>query len=168
MPLVAAALLALVLNGAASPLPQTSSPGAPTVRLTAVQRRLVDAWPGGTQRYDSAPDTFHLAFEAITARLTTLVLSDPENGEILGAAIDLVEALEPLERQPATGSNDRHRLAVTLAPGARDRLRRAAEFEAAKGTGGDGGTGYVHAGPPLVRISMSVGDSRAVIALGAP
>ena len=40
----------------------------------------------------------------ITAALAAVSLSDQENGEILGVALDLIDGVEPLARQPAAGT----------------------------------------------------------------
>ena len=128
--------------------------------LTAAQRRLLHGWPSGT--YDAAPEAFRVAFGHVTARLSSLLLSDPENGEVLGSALDLVESVEPLDRQPVIGdAPSTLQLAVTLASGARDRLRRSGEFQRVS-DGAPDRVEFLHEGPPAVRISA---DSRGSAAL---
>jgi hypothetical protein len=131
--------------------------------LTAAQRRLLDGWVPG--QYDAAPAAFRAAFEEIAALLSSLVLSDPENGEVLGAALDLVASVEPIDRQPAAGAASSPRyIAVTLASGARDRLRRSGEFERAR-DGAPDRVEFLHAGPPAIRISMDASGARALISV---
>jgi len=144
---------------AAQEPPRVAPGGSPT----AAQRRLLEGWAPGT--YDAAPELFRMAFDGVTARLSLLQLSDPENGEVLGAALDLVESVEPLDRQPVTGDAPATlRLAVTLAAGARDRLRRSAEFERVS-DGAPGRIEFLHAGPPAIRISTDAAGARAEIAV---
>ena len=129
----AAALFAAGLTGG-SPLAAQSAPAFDT--LSETQQRLLTGLatpPPGTSRamdaralFDGADASFRAAFATITTALATVSLSDHENGEILGVALDLVNGVEPLARQPAAGrAPGLAQLCVTLAPGARDRLRRS-------------------------------------------
>jgi hypothetical protein len=121
--------------------------------LTVVQRRLLWAPPAhAREEYDGAPAPFRQAFEAVTTRLSSLILSDPENGEVLGSAVELVDRVEqPAVQAVATGLE--MRLVVTLASGARDVLRRAREFTRVDGA--DGAIAFVHEGPAAIRFEIS-------------
>lgn len=144
--------------------------------LTTGQRRLLAGWAAGlastTERqaavrgqYDAAPESFRVAFGHVTARLSSLLLSDPENGEVLGAALDLVESVEPLDRQPMIGdAPSTLQLAVTLASGARDRLRRSGEFERVS-DGAPDRVEFLHEVPPAVRVSADASGVRALISV---
>ena len=175
--LIVAGLAAVFLTAGSglAPARQPASP-LPYDRLSASQRRLLAGWaePSRTdaeadsrQRYESAPERFRLAFEQVTARLEAVVLSDPENGEVLGAALDLIDAIEPLARQPAPTSSRGTELAVRFAPGARDRLRRSAEFERV-GDPRSGQADFVHFGPPALRISIEGRGARGRIVVPSP
>jgi hypothetical protein len=175
--LIVAALAAVFLTAGSglAPARQPASP-LPYDRLSASQRRLLAGWaePSRTdpeadirQRYESTPERFRMAFEQVTARLEAVVLSDPENGEVLGAALDLIEAIEPQARQPAPTSSRGTELAVKLAPGARDRLRRSAEFERV-GDQRSGQADFVHFGPPAVRISVDGRGASGRIVVPSP
>lgn len=140
---------------------QEPSRVTPYDSLTATQRRLLEGWASG--KYDAAPEPFKAAFGHVTARLSSILLSDPENGEVLGAALDLVESVEPLERQPVTGdAPSTLQIAVTLASGARDRLRRSGEFERVS-EGAPDRVEFLYAGPPAVRISADARGAAALI-----
>ncbi len=112
----------------------------------------------------TAPDPF----EAVKAALSAISLSDRENGEILGTAFDLVERRDAVEANSAAGPGDaEHRLAVILAPGALDKLRRAAEFRRVEPTEGGAGARpafvYVSGEPPAIRVTVTEAPARAVI-----
>jgi hypothetical protein len=162
---VVARILPAVIVMLATGLPAAQAPpvGAPGDGLTAAQRRLLAGWAPGT--YDAAPEPFRVAFEQVTRRLSSLLLSDPENGEVLGAALDLIESVEPPDRQPAGGeASPTLQLSVTLAAGARDRLRRAGEFGRVSDSA-PGRVEFLHEGPPAIRISADAAGSRAQIAV---
>ena len=123
---------------AGAPISAQSAPAFDT--LSETQQRLLAGLAtspasgtnpslGARAWFDGADPSFRAAFATITAALAAVSLSDHENGEILGVALDLIDGVEPLARQPAAGARlDRAQLSVTLAPGARDRLRRSSEF----------------------------------------
>jgi hypothetical protein len=154
-------------------LAQTAATASAYERLTSVQRRLVDdlrrgqgAGNAGREAYDHTDATFRTAFEAVTAALSAVSLSDSENGEILGTAIDLVDALPPDDAQHAlVGTMPGYRLVVVLAPGAFDRLRRSAEFERIPAAEGRSAATVVYRrqGPPTVEIAGSPDGVRATI-----
>jgi hypothetical protein len=137
-----------------------SAPSPPSYeRLTAAQRHLVEGWDPGA--FDAAPAAFRAAFGRVTGAISSLVLFDPENGEVLGSVLDLVDAVALLADQPVPGGDAvDSRLVVTLTSGALDRLRRSAEF-ARVGEGSD--AVYVRPGPPEIRISIVGGGERGVI-----
>ena len=59
-----------------------------------------------------------------------------------------------------------HRLAVVLAPGALDKLRRSSEFRRlAAGDGGASGPGtvYVHDTEPVIRVTLGADTARALV-----
>jgi len=105
--------------------------------------------------------------DAVRSALSAVSLSDRENGEILGTGLDIVERPDLPERQPAADPNGSvHRLAVLLAPGALDKLRRSSEFRRlAPGDSDAGGstTVYVHAEAPAVRVVVAADTARAII-----
>jgi hypothetical protein len=69
------------------------------------------------------------ALDAVMSALSGVSLSDRENGEILGAARDLVDRPDALDRQPqAAADGSVHRLAVALAPGEVHKLRHTSEY----------------------------------------
>jgi hypothetical protein len=131
--------------------------------LSPSQRRLLQPW--GADRFDSAPERFRIVFERLTGRLAPVLLSDPENGEVLGAAMDLIDAVEPPERQPARPDASDDRLSVVLASGARDRLRRSAEFErVVDGMVRDQAV-FEHAGPQAIRIAIASPGSSGEVSM---
>lgn len=111
------------------------------------------------------------ARDAVMAALSGLSLSDRENGEILGTALDLVDRPDIPERQPSVDSRGSvHRLAVRLAPGAIDRLRRSSEFRRlAPGDSGASGSTivYVHDESPAIRVIATADSDRAIIEVSA-
>jgi hypothetical protein len=81
-------------------------------------------------------------------------------------ALDLIDGVEPLARQPAGAAAGPAQLAVTLAPGARDRLRRSAEFSLDR----DGATAahplsYRQLGNPSLDFALDSSGTRALISL---
>jgi hypothetical protein len=164
---VARVLAALLIAAGPVQLVAQTPGDTPSERLTPAERRLLAAWPAGERGYDAAPAWFRDAFDVVTSRLAELLLSDPENGEVLGAALDLVEAVEPLDRQPAAETG-RRRVAVRLAAGARDRLRRSAEFERVELTARSDRVTYRHTGPPEVVVEGDAAGERAVITITSP
>ena len=94
-------------------------------------------------------------------------LSDHENGEILGVALDLVNGVEPLARQPAAGSvAGLAQLSVTLAPGARDRLRRSSEFAPDSGRATPGySVVYLQKNSPSLQFALDAAGSRALVSI---
>jgi hypothetical protein len=158
------------------PIAAQSAP--PFDALSEAQQRLlaglVTTPPPGTNRamdaravFDAADASFRIAFATITAALAAVSLSDHENGEILGVALDLVDGVEPLARQPAAGgANGPATLSVTLAPGARDRLRRSAEF--ARDDGSATPThpaAYLQKNSPSLRFALDASGSHALISI---
>jgi len=112
----------------------------------------------------TAPDPF----EVVKAALSAVSLSDRENGEILGTAFDLVERRDAAGPNAAAGPGDAaHRLAVILAPGALDKLRRASEFRRVESAEGAAGARpafvYVSGEPPAIRVTVTEAPARAVI-----
>lgn len=131
-------------------------------RLAPAQQRVLGAV--GRDGYDSWPVVSRDAFEQVTRALTALVLSDPENGEVLGSALDLVDSMEQPARADATSSPAAAwRVPVALAPGARDALRRSAEFTLDTIAAGSAPV-YVHRGAASIRITMT-GPAAALIAI---
>ncbi|MGE3887161.1 MAG: hypothetical protein AB7H81_12055 [Vicinamibacterales bacterium] len=111
-----------------------------------------------------APDSL----ETVKAALSAVSLSDRENGEILGTAFDLVERPDTPERRAAAEPGEAaHRLAVILAPGALDKLRRASEFRRAEPAADAAGTRpafvYVRDEPPAIRVIVTVAPIKAII-----
>jgi hypothetical protein len=144
--------------------------------LSAAQRRLLQAWGAGApspaerdrqirDRFESAPERFRIVFAQLTARLAAVLLSDPENGEVLGAALDLVDAVEPPERQPAPSDSSDDTLSVFLASGARDRLRRSAEFERVIDREAQDRIVFEHAGPPVLRLAIPTSGSTGHVSM---
>lgn len=167
-------LLAIALLTAAPSLAAGQARGYD--ELSPAQRRLLRTWgadapsPEGRERqardrFDSAPERFRVAFEQITGHLAAVLLSDPENGEVLGAAIDLIDAVEPPERPPVGTGAGLETLSVALFSGARDRLRRSAEFERLVGGSEGGQTVFEHTGPPVIRIVIAPSGARADVSL---
>jgi len=128
----------------------------------AMAAPLVAAAPQGP-----ASDPGRHAFDGVKAALSAVSLSDRENGEILGTAFDIVERPDVAGRPAGRGPDDVHRLAVVLAPGALDKLRRASEFRRAEPAAGGADSRpallYVHDGPPAIRIAVVDAPDRAVI-----
>ena len=146
--------------------------------LSETQQRLLDGLaprpPSGGHRsaeprasFDGAAASFRAAFATITTALAAMSLSDHENGEILGVALDLVSAVEPLARQPAaTSATGAAPLAVTLAPGARDRLRRSSEFAPDHGRATpDYPIVFVRISSPSLQFALDHTGSRALVSL---
>ena len=171
----AVALCAAALTGG-SPLAAQSAPAFDTFSET--QQRLLAGLatspPPGTSPamdvrtlFDRADASFRVAFATITAALATVSLSDHENGEILGVALDLVNGVEPLARQPAAGSAaGLAQLSVTLAPGARDRLRRSAEFAPDSGRATPGySVVYLQKNRPSLQFALDATASRALVSI---
>ncbi|MEZ5283614.1 MAG: hypothetical protein R2712_02155 [Vicinamibacterales bacterium] len=104
-----------------------ASQGAMPVALSPEQTRLLASWTRDSAGLDPVPESMRRVFLDLTEGLAAVSLSDPENGEILGTAIELVDALVALDRQPSSSADRRPGLAVHLVPGAADRLRRAGE-----------------------------------------
>jgi hypothetical protein len=108
------------------------------------------------------------SFDAVRSALSAVSLSDRENGEILGTALDIVERPDLPERQPAADPHGpAHRLAVLLAPGALDKLRRASEFRredpAADAAGTRPALVYVRDEPLAIRVTVTEEPVRAII-----
>ena len=105
--------------------------------------------------------------EAIVSTLSGVSLSDRENGEILGTALDLVERPEVPDRQPgADATLAAHRVGVVLAPGALDKLRRSSEFRRlapGHGQAAEAGAVYVRDEAPAIRVIVTADLARAVI-----
>lgn len=104
----------------------------------------------------------------VKAALSAVSLSDRENGEILGTALDIVDHPEaPGRRSGAEPGDAAQRLAVILAPGALDKLRRASEFRRVEPTADVGGERpvliYAHDGPPAIRVIVTEAPVRAII-----
>jgi hypothetical protein len=146
--------------------------------LSSAQRRLLDGWATtartpterereARQQFETASDDFRVTFERATARLSALALFDPENGEVLGVALDLLDGVEPPSRQPAAGAA-RRSLAVTFAPGARDRLHRSREFDRLDEASDSAHVTFVHLGPPGIRIVISDRDARGTVTILDP
>jgi hypothetical protein len=158
--------MAVAVGVGAGPVSRAQSPVDPYGALTSSQRALL---PGSAAQaraeYNDAPAAFRQAFERITARLSSLLLSDPENGEVLGSAIELIEHVEGRAVQPAAEARA-VRLAVTLASGARDRLRRSREFARVDAAGG--GVAFVHSEPPAVRIDLGERPLFAIVTVTPP
>ncbi|HQZ40535.1 MAG TPA: hypothetical protein PLH72_16000 [Vicinamibacterales bacterium] len=178
-----ALLLTLIVTSlAAAPAVHVAAPAAagqapsskvPAYRdLTLAQRRLFEravegngAPAGGDvdaeATYERLPPAMRMSFDVVTGALEQVSLSDAENGEILGTALDtVVGALEREERQPSgIAAADVHRLAVLLAPGAVDALRRSVEFRRLPnppaGARTLDGPRYAHVGPPGIEIAVS-------------
>ena len=145
--------------------------------LSDTQQRLLaglaaQSSPSGNRSMDAratfegADPSFRTAFATITTALAAVSLSDHENGEILGVALDLVSGLEALEDQPAGRTAGFAQLSVTLAPGARDRLRRSSEFAL------DGGretvnypSVYLQKNSPSLQFGLDATGSRALISI---
>jgi hypothetical protein len=174
----AAAVVLVLAVGGTGGAPIAAQSGPPFDALSATQQRLLAglATPPslGTNQptdaramFDGADASFRDAFATITAALASLSLSDHENGEILGVALDLVDGVEPLARQPEAGGGDeRAQLSVTLAPGARDRLRRSAEF--APDSGGvtpSHPAAYLQTNSPSLRFALDATGTRARISI---
>jgi len=130
--------------GAAQPLAD------PYEGLTPAQRAVLP-WSSEAARraYNSAPPSFRRAFEGVTTRFSALLLWDPENGEVLGSALDLIERVEEPGVQPRSDGQVLQ-LVVMLAPGARDRLRRSREFTRPDSLG----TTFVYGDPTAIRIEI--------------
>ena len=155
---------------------QPTSTGSAFGRLDAAQRRLVEAWlqvgsapPADAARrhaYDRLDPSHRTAFETVTRALARISLSDIENGEILGGALDLLDGLQPRAEQPAPGpAGARHRLAVRLTAGAVDRLRRSSECAPEPAGPPDGAFSLVYAcaGEVTVRLWILPDRTRARI-----
>lgn len=160
--LIVSTLLACTLGAAVDPAPRVQDAREPYDALSAAQRVVL---PGVVTRarddYNQAPASFRQAFEVITTRLSSLLLWDPENGEVLGSALELIEQVEMPAAQPPSEAGAM-RLSVTLASGARDRLRRSREFARADAAGD---VAFVHGDPPQVRIELTGPASHAVVAV---
>ena len=160
--LIVSTLLACTLGAAVDPVPRVQDAREPYDALTAAQRALL---PGVVTRarddYNRAPASFRQAFEVVTTRLSSLLLWDPENGEVLGSALELIEQAEAPAAQPPSEPGAM-RLKVTLASGARDRLRRSREFVRAVA---NGAVTFVYGEPPQVRIELTGKASHAVVAV---
>lgn len=156
-----AALVCALLVGAAG---AQSRPGGYDA-LTAAQRGLLPTEVSSPDAYVAAPEPYRRAFEEVSACLAGIVLTDPENGEVLGPAIELIERVGAPTPTGNLSSSDELRLAVSLASGARDRLRRSREFVRADG---DGPGAFDHVGPPAIRIELGEHPSAAVIRLTLP
>jgi hypothetical protein len=161
---------------AGSPVGAQPAPAFDT--LSETQQRLLAGLatspPSGTGRardaravFDAADASFRAAFATITTALATVSLSDHENGEVLGVALDLVNGVEPLGRQPAVGSAaGLAQLSVTLAPGARDRLRRSSEFAVDSGRATPGySVFYVQKSSPLLQFALDTTGSRGLVSI---
>jgi hypothetical protein len=162
---------------AGSPVAAQSAHGFDT--LSQVQQRLLAGLatlpPPGTSRttadaralFEGADPSFRAAFATITAALAAVSLSDHENGEILGVALDLVDGVEPLARQPAAGAAPGlTQLSVTLAPGARDRLRRSSEFAPDSGRAAPGySVVYLQKNSPSLQFALDASGSRALVSM---
>ena len=173
----AAVVLAQAVGGITlGPIAAQSGPAFDA--LSAIQQRMLAGLatppPSGTSRstdaralFDGADASFRDAFATITAALATLSLSDHENGEILGVALDLVDGVEPLALQPAAGrAAGRAQLSVTLAPGARDRLRRSAEFAPDRsGATPSHPAAYLQKNGPSLRFALDAAGTRALISI---
>jgi hypothetical protein len=127
------------------------------VGLATPSRKPAPPGPQAQAIFDGATASFRAAFIEVTDALAAVSLSDEENGEILGVALDLVDRVEPLERQPGAASGLSVMLRVTLASGARDRLRRSSEFERASEApaGADSPLVYRHDGPPSIELIIT-------------
>lgn len=150
---------------------QAPSGRVPAYRdLTLAQRRLFErsveghgAPAGGDAEatYERLPPAMRLSFDVVTGALEQVSLSDAENGEILGTVLDtVVGTIEREERQPSgIAAADVHRLAVLLAPGAVDALRRSVEFrrlpDPPAGARSLDGPRYAHVGSPDIEIAVS-------------
>jgi hypothetical protein len=157
-------LLTITLSGGLVGICAAQPPANPYESLSASQRAIlpwsVDAAPNA---YNIAPPAFRRAFEIVTTRVTALSLSDPENGEVLGSAIDLIERVEAPGAQPPSDAQA-VTLSVTLAPGARDRLRRSREFARADAAAPT----FVYGDPPAIRIEIADRASFAVVTVLQP
>jgi hypothetical protein len=171
----AAGLLAVAFI-AGAPIAAQTAPAFDA--LSETQRRLLAGLatlpPPSTARtmttrtwFDGADASFRDAFVTITGVLATVSLSDQENGEILGVALDLVDGIEPPARQPAAGSaTGRVELAVRLAPGARDRLRRSSEFASANGSAAPNRpAAYRQKDSPALLVALEATGTRAIISV---
>jgi hypothetical protein len=160
--LIVSTLLACTLGATVDPVPRVQEARGPYDALSAAQRALL---PGAVTRarddYNRAPASFRQAFEVITTRLSSLLLWDPENGEVLGSGLELIEQVE-MPAAPPPPESGVMRLSVTLASGARDRLRRSREFALDDATGA---VAFVHGDPPPVRIELTGPASHAVVAV---
>jgi hypothetical protein len=160
--LIVSILLACTSGAAVDPVPRAQAAREPYDVLSAAQRALL---PGDVARardeYNGAPASFREAFEVITTELATLLLSDPENGEVLGSALELIDQIDAPAAQPPPESGAM-RLAVTLASGARDRLRRSRELTRVDA---NGAIRFVHADPPQVEIELTGQASHAIVAV---
>jgi len=134
--------------------------------LTDTQKRLLGGLaprPGAEQasqaraNFDGAATSVRAAFIEVTSALEAVSLSDHENGEILGVALDLVDRVELLELRPVGEADDRAaRLRVTLASGATDRLRRSSEFTRAPSASAQADAiVYRHEGPPSIKLIIT-------------
>jgi hypothetical protein len=139
-------------------------PADPYEGLTPAQRAVLP-WSSDAARgaYNSAPPSFRRAFEGVTTRLSPLLLWDPENGEVLGSALDLIERVEEPGAQPRSDGQIL-RLVATLAPGARDRLRRSRDFTRPDSLG----TTFVHGDPVAIRIEIGDRSQIAVVTVLEP
>jgi len=160
--LIVSTLLACTLGATVDPVPRVQEAREPYDALSAAQRALL---PGVVTRarddYNRAPASFRQAFEVITTQLSSLLLWDPENGEVLGSGLELIEQVE-MPASPPPSESGVMRLSVTLASGARDRLRRSREFARDDATGA---VAFVHGDPPPVRIELTGPASHAVVAV---
>ncbi len=159
-----------------SPISAQSAPAFDT--LSETQKRLLAGLagpsPSGTTPstgaralFDDADASFRDAFATITAALAAVSLSDHENGEILGVALDLIDGLEPFARQPAAGTAvGRAQLCVVLAPGARDRLRRSSEFVIDSGGATPiYPTAYLQKTSPSLQLALDATGTLALISI---
>jgi hypothetical protein len=157
---IAALLIAALLGGVAAP----AQPAAVYDSLNEAQKQLLASLVPASSAavphtvFDDADLSFRQTFVRVTAALAAASLSDQENGEILGVALDLVAAIDPVARQPSQ-SGARAELSVRLAPGARDRLRRSSEFASS------GDAVYLEQGTSALRIALDEAGERAIISL---
>jgi hypothetical protein len=122
-------LIAATLFGIA-PLTAASSGDTAQARsydaLSPAQRRLLQVWGAGApspegrdrlarERFDSAPENFRVVFEQRTGHLAAVLLSDPENEEVFGAALGPGRC--GLAARASTGPSRSERRHVVRSPG---------------------------------------------------
>jgi len=107
--------------------------------LKPQQQKLIEAYTAelnrvfGTDRvpaeaYNSVPISVRTTFEAVTHALMSTQLTD-KDGENMGNALDLVEAVEDVNgRVPHARGDLQFRVYVVLVPGAVDQLEKSQEF----------------------------------------